>query len=96
MRRALEAAADRLLRDADATAEISVGQRRADAIGLVAESALAAELDRGSAGDRYQVVVHVDETALASQAPAGQSAIEDPDGLHVSAETSGRAPCEGR
>ena len=45
-------------------AEVSVGQRRADALGLIAESALAADLDRGTAADRYQVVVHVDADSL--------------------------------
>ena len=40
--------------------EVTPAQRRADALGLLAEAALTSELDRGSAGDRYQVVVHVD------------------------------------
>ena len=39
-------------------------QRQADAMGVIAESALAGGLDRGTAGDRYQVVVHVDADAL--------------------------------
>ena len=39
-------------------------QRRADALGLLAECALGADLDRGTAGDRYQVVLHVDAAAL--------------------------------
>ena len=48
-------------------------QRQADAIGMVAECALAGELDRGTAGDRYQVVLHVDAGALANEpdVPAG-------------------------
>ena len=48
-------------------------QRQADAIGTVAECALAGGLDRGTAGDRYQVVVHVDSGALADErdVPAG-------------------------
>ena len=51
----------------------SFGQRQADALGAVAECALAGGLDRGTAGDRYQVVVHVDADALAEQdhVPAG-------------------------
>ena len=57
VQRALEAASDRLSHDAEDKAEVSVGQRRADALGLVAESALDADLDRGTAGDRYPVVV---------------------------------------
>ena len=50
-------------------------QRQADAMGVIAESALAGGLDRGTAGDRYQVVVHVDGGALAQEAdvPAGTS-----------------------
>ena len=49
------------------------GQRQADAIGVIAECALAGGLDRGTAGDRYQVVVHVDSGALADErdVPAG-------------------------
>jgi Domain of unknown function (DUF222) len=56
-----------------------VGQRRADAIGVVAEAALNADLDPGSRGDRYQVVVHVDAGSEASwiegagDVPAGTS-----------------------
>ena len=69
VRCALEAAADRLYQEAKAAddgVETSAGQRRADALGLVAEAALAADLDRGAStsGDRYQVVVHVDESVL--------------------------------
>ena len=50
-------------------------QRQADAIGVLAECALAGGLDRGTAGDRYQVVVHVDAGALAEapDVPAGTS-----------------------
>ena len=50
----------------------SVGKQRADALGLVAESALAGGLDPRSSGDRYQVVVHVNEAELegGEEAPA--------------------------
>ena len=41
-----------------------VGKLRADALALVAESALASGLDPGSSGGRYQVVVHVNEEEL--------------------------------
>ena len=92
VQRALEAASDRLYHDAEDKAEVSVGQRRADALGLVAESALAADLDRGTAGDRYQVVVHVEADGLEGDAEAGQSALED--GIGVSAETSRRLACD--
>ena len=69
-----------------------MGQRRADAFGLLAESALAADLDRGAAGDRYQVVVHVDEDVLRDDAGTGQSVLED--GTHVPAETARRIACD--
>jgi hypothetical protein len=81
----------------DASAE----QRRADALGLVAESALAAGLDPGSRGDRYQVVVHVDAEVLVAGG-AGDVGGEDlgggsswlADGTRVSAETSRRLACD--
>ena len=58
------------------TSEPSLAQRQADALGVIAECALAGGLDRGTAGDRYQVVVHVDGAALRDSAdvPAGTSA----------------------
>ncbi len=94
VQRALEAAADRLYHEAADQTEVSAGQRRADALGLVAESALAGDLDHGVAGDRYQVVVHVDADVLQDDGGAGQSALEDADGLHVPAETSQRLACD--
>ena len=96
VQRALEAASERLRQEAEgtdpATAEITIGQRRADALGLVAESALTADLDRGTAGDRYQVVVHVDEGVLERDDDRGQSVLED--GPYVPAETSRRVTCD--
>ena len=58
----------------------SLAQRQADALGVIAECALAGGLDRGTAGDRYQVVVHVDADALAEapDVPAGTSAQAPP------------------
>ena len=55
--------------------EATFEQRQADAIGMVAETALAGGLDRGTAGDRYQVVLHVDAEALGAprDVPAGTS-----------------------
>ena len=42
---------------------------------MVAEAALAGGLDKGTTGDRYQVVLHVDAAALAERrdVPAGTS-----------------------
>ena len=55
------------------TSELSLAQRQADALGMIAECALSGGLDRGTAGDRYQVVLHVDADALteAPDVPAG-------------------------
>ena len=92
VRRALEAAAQQLYHESEDKTDVAAGQRRADALGLVAESALAADLDRGVAGDRYQVVVHVDEDVLEEDAGTGQSALEE--GIHVPAETSRRIACD--
>ena len=73
VRQALEAAVDRLRAEVspDEAAETSTGQRRADALGMVAESALAGGLDRGTAGDRYQVVLHVEAQTLEAAPAAG-------------------------
>ena len=50
----------------------TIAQRRADALGMVAECALAGGLDKGTAGDRYQVVVHVDADTLADDGAQGE------------------------
>ena len=78
--RALEAALEQVPVSAD-DQDNGIGQRRADALGLVAESALAGGLDPGTAGDRFQVTVHVDAAGLASPEAAT-------DARHVSAETT--------
>jgi 5-methylcytosine-specific restriction endonuclease McrA len=70
----------------------TVAQQQADALALVAESALHGGLDPGAPGERYQVVVHVDAPVLADPGQPGQSALED--GAHVSAETSRRLTCD--
>jgi hypothetical protein len=75
-----------------AAVDVSVEQRRADALGLVAESALASGLDPGSRGDRYQVVIHVDAEVLTAGGENGSSWLAD--GSHVSAETSRRLACD--
>src|SRR6266853_1380700 len=76
----------------EAAEDTSAEQRRADALGLVAESALASGLDPGSRGDRYQVVVHVDAEVLAPGCEGGSSWLAD--GSCVSAETSRRLACD--
>jgi len=101
VQRALEAASEQL-RQASAPAddahglaqEVTPAQRRADALGLLAESALAHELDRGTAGDRYQVVLHVEGDSLRADGTAGQAVLEDAGGSHLSAETYQRLACD--
>jgi hypothetical protein len=70
----------------------TMAQRQADALALLAETALHQGLDPGAPGERYQVVVHVDAQALAEPAQPGQSVMED--GARVSAETSRRLACD--
>jgi 5-methylcytosine-specific restriction endonuclease McrA len=67
-------------------------QQQADALALLAETALHQELDPGAPGERYQVVVHVDAAVLADPNQPGQSVLEE--GSHVSAETSRWLACD--
>ncbi|HVS03219.1 MAG TPA: DUF222 domain-containing protein [Thermoanaerobaculia bacterium] len=113
--RALDAAGDRLYREGREQAAAGAPpvdgdhdgpeQRRADALGLVAESALAGGLDPGTRGDRFQVVVHVDAEVLAADnpgsadvsaetSPTGEGLCHLEGGAGVSAETSRRLACE--
>ncbi len=70
----------------------TMAQRQADALALLAETALHHGLDAGAPGERYQVVVHVDAPVLADPGQPGQSVLED--GAGVSAETSQRLACD--
>jgi 5-methylcytosine-specific restriction endonuclease McrA len=70
----------------------SRAQQQADALGLLAETALHHALDPGAPGERYQVVVHVDAAVLADPQHPGQSVLEE--ASHVSAETSRRLACD--
>jgi hypothetical protein len=67
-------------------------QQQADALTLLAETALHHELDPGGPGERYQVVVHVDAAVLTDPEGAGRSALEE--GGHVPAGTSRRLACD--
>src|SRR5947208_11118658 len=100
---ALAAARESLYRQARATdaaaspADVSaetppLAQQQADALALLAETALQHGIDPGAPAERYQVVVHVDAPALADPEQPGQSVLED--GTHVSAETSRRLACD--
>jgi hypothetical protein len=62
----------------------SQAQQQADALAMVAEAALHHGFDSGTAGERYQVVVHLETS--------GQAVLDD--GPHVSAETSERLTCD--
>ena len=80
-------------RPGDVSAETpSMAQQQADALALLAETALHHGLDPGAPGERYQVVVHVDAQALADPDQPGQSVLEE--GARVSAETSQRLACD--
>ena len=70
----------------------SMAQQQADALALLAESALHHGTDPGAPGERYQVVVHVDAPVLADPEAPGQSVLEG--GTHVPAETSRRLACD--
>ena len=88
---ALEAALDQVPAGVDHQ-DTGIAQRRADALGLVAESAQAGGLDPGTAGDRFQVTVHVEADALRCRKAAPATA-------RVSEETrttEARSPDAGR
>src|SRR5207249_12106848 len=68
----------------DVSAETpTMGQQQADALALLAETALHHGLDPGAPGERYQVVVHVEENS---------SVLEN--GARGSAETSQPIACD--
>jgi len=111
--RAIEAASDALyvepgLKSVSAeTLPEAAARRRADALALVAERALAAgfteaaEMGEEGAGsiplsgtraERYQVLLHVDADTLAAEGELGRSELGD--GTRVSAETSRRLACD--
>jgi hypothetical protein len=103
--RALDAASDRLFRETEKAPQpgglvhaVDARQRRADALGRLAEVALTADLDAGAAGDRYQVVLHVDSTAGTHEAAEpgfdGAALEVDDSAVHVSSETSQRLSCD--
>jgi len=84
--------------------DVTPEQRRADAVGLIAERALAAGFGgaageasspspiSGSRAERHQVMLYVDESTLREDAEPGRSELED--GTRVSAETSRRLSCD--
>ena len=90
---ALEAAREPLYQKADISSDTpSMEQQRADALASIAESALHHGTDPGAAGERYQVIVHVDAAVLADGDAPGQSVLDG--GTRVSSETSRRLACD--
>src|SRR5439155_5100669 len=53
----------------------TMAQQQADALGLLAETALHHGIDPGTPGERYQGVVHVDAKVLADADAPGQSVL---------------------
>jgi hypothetical protein len=89
--RAIEAASDALYRGS--VPETTPEQRRADALALLAERALAAGFGEGGCrAERHLVVLHVDQTTLEEGSEPERSELED--GTRVSAETSRRLACD--
>ena len=90
--RAIEAASETLYRESPDASDAA--QRRADAIGMVAETALAGGFDgiSGSRAERYTVVLHVDAKTLSADGEPGRSELED--GTRLSAESARRVACD--
>jgi hypothetical protein len=70
-----------------------MAQQQADALQLLAETALHHGIDPGSPAEHYQVVVHVDATVLEDPEQPGQSVVEE--GARVPAERRARVPPPG-
>jgi len=75
-----------------------IAARRADALVAIAQHALGCrDLDRGAAADRYQVVVHIDQTALTvgdRSATERQERCELADGPRLAIDTARRLGCD--
>ena len=69
----------------------SFPMRRADALGLIAESFIKHGIEALSGGDRHQVVIHVDAETLRNNT-AGRCELED--GPSIPAETARRLACD--
>jgi len=95
LRKALDAASEILYAEDRETPD---EQRRADAIGLVAEAALGGGFEgKTTRADRFQVVVHVSAETLGCDTSGGAADPEPPrieHGPDVSAETARRLACD--
>jgi hypothetical protein len=76
----------------DACAEDSYANRRADALVLMAESLLTSGAASRPAGERQQIVVHMDAESLADADCPGRSALEE--GPFLATETARRMACD--
>ena len=99
--RAVEAAGDALFvaeSNDDREVRPDPDQRRADAVGLLAERALAAGFAgddapvSGARAERYQVLLHVEPATLRATEEPGMSELED--GTRFTAENSRRLSCD--
>ena len=83
------------IRPADLSGDLPTpAQQRADALVLLAETALHHGLDPGAPGERYQVVVHVDAQALSEPAQPSQSVVAGIE-RHASGRFRGNVPAPG-
>jgi hypothetical protein len=90
--RALDSARDTLFRADKAPSDQTPGQRRADALVLVADRSLSEGATGRNGGDRVTVMLHVDEAVLADPEADGQSRLDG--GPESSAEASRRLACD--
>ncbi|HST14347.1 MAG TPA: DUF222 domain-containing protein [Gaiellaceae bacterium] len=92
--RALDAQRDSLWKGARGSAEPRPARQasNAEALIAVAEASLAAGEGVRTGGERYQVVVHADEAALATDGEGGGCELED--GSALAAETARRLACD--
>ena len=97
--RAVDAATDALFRAAsgESADEPTPAQRRADAVALLADRALAAGFAgetgerRAARAERYQVLLHVDSDTLTEGRESGRSEV---DGVRVCKQTARRLTCD--
>ena len=76
----------------DACAADSYANRRADALVLMAESLLTSGAASRPAGERHQIVVHIDAESLADADAPGRSELEE--GPYLATETARRMACD--
>jgi hypothetical protein len=102
VRQAIERAAERA--DADQQVEPDepdhsfdrFGRRRGEGLRLIAEQFLASASEAsGAASDRYQVVVHIDQSVLSEPDAAEPGHCELEDGPALAVETARRLACDG-